>query len=148
MTVATTAPRRIYNPIQKDYLTFIETAAESGGAWTLVEIELAPGGGNAPHRHLSYSEHFEVLEGQVAIRLGEDTQVLEAGDTATAPIGSVHCFANPTAPTPRSRVLLERGPRGFGGALQIGYGLAPDGRARPDGVPMSLQATALLMELS
>ena len=44
--------------------------------------------------------------------------------------------------------MLEPGHRGFEEALQIGYGLASDGRARPDGMPMSLQPTALLMELS
>jgi hypothetical protein len=38
-------PRRIYNPIQKDYLTFLKTSAETNGAFTLVEVELAPKGG-------------------------------------------------------------------------------------------------------
>ena len=37
--------RRIYNPIQKDYATFLETSEESGGEHTLIEIEVAPGGG-------------------------------------------------------------------------------------------------------
>ena len=36
---------RIYNPIQKDYVTFLETSDETGGEHTLIEIEVAPGGG-------------------------------------------------------------------------------------------------------
>lgn len=148
MPVATATSRRIHNPVQKDSATFVETAQESGGAWTLLDVELAPGGGNAPHRHLTYAEHFEVLEGQVAIRLGEDKHLLEAGDRITAPIGSVHCFANLTDHAARFRVMLEPGHRGFEEALQIGYGLAADGRTRGDSMPMSLSTTALLMELS
>jgi hypothetical protein len=29
--------RRIYDPIQKDYATFLKTAEESGGEYTLIE---------------------------------------------------------------------------------------------------------------
>ena len=39
---------RIYNPIQKDYATFLETSDETGGEHTLIEIEVAPGGGTTP----------------------------------------------------------------------------------------------------
>jgi mannose-6-phosphate isomerase-like protein (cupin superfamily) len=148
MTAATASARRIYNPVQKDYATFLETAAESGGGWTLIEVELAPGGGNAPHRHLTYAEHFEIVEGQVAIRLEEDVRHLEVGDKATAPAGSAHCFANLTDHPARFRVMLEPGHRGFEEALQVAYGLAEEGRVHPDSRPMSLMTSALLMEWS
>jgi len=46
--------RRYYHPGQKDYATFLETSKETGGERTLIEIELAPGGGNVPHYHLTY----------------------------------------------------------------------------------------------
>ena len=45
------AGRRYYHPLQKDYATFLETSEETGGDRTLIEIEVAPGGGNAPHYH-------------------------------------------------------------------------------------------------
>ena len=48
-------PRRIYNPVQKDYATFLETSAETNGLRTLIEIELAPGGGNLVHYHKALS---------------------------------------------------------------------------------------------
>lgn len=48
----------------KDYATFLKTSAQTGGKHTLIEIEVAPGGGTIPHYHLAYSERFEVLEGE------------------------------------------------------------------------------------
>jgi mannose-6-phosphate isomerase-like protein (cupin superfamily) len=66
----TAAPRHIYHPTQKDYATFLETSAQTGGKHTLIEIEVAPGGGTVPHYHLAYSERFEVLEGELEVHLG------------------------------------------------------------------------------
>ena len=57
-------PRRIYNPVQRDAATFLETSEETGGVRTLAELEVAPGGKVTPHYHLTYSERFKVLEGQ------------------------------------------------------------------------------------
>lgn len=34
--------RRIYNPIQKDFVTFLKTHDETNGEYSLVEVELAP----------------------------------------------------------------------------------------------------------
>ena len=48
------AGRRYYHPLQRDYATFLETSEETGGDSTLIEIEVAPGGGNAPHFHKTY----------------------------------------------------------------------------------------------
>jgi hypothetical protein len=44
-----TCLRRYYHPIQKDYATFLQTSEEMGGEYTLIEVEVAPGGGNEPH---------------------------------------------------------------------------------------------------
>jgi hypothetical protein len=38
----TTNTRRVYNPIQKDYVTFLKTSEETAGKFSLVEVELAP----------------------------------------------------------------------------------------------------------
>ena len=40
--------RRYYHPFQKDYATFLKTSEETGGEYTLIEVEVASGGGNAP----------------------------------------------------------------------------------------------------
>jgi quercetin dioxygenase-like cupin family protein len=142
------ADRRFFSPVQKDAATFLETAAESGGERTLIEVELAAGGGNAPHRHRSYAEHFEVVSGEVAIHLEGAVRRLGPGETAVAPIGSLHCFSNPSAEPAVFRVELRPGHAGFERALQIGYGLAADGRTTSKGLPRNPLVLALLAEWS
>lgn len=113
----TTTPRRIYHPIQKDYITFLETSASTGGIRTLAEIELAPGGGNMPHYHRAFDEHFEVLEGELEVLVGAQTHTLRPGDTKTASANTLHCFKNPTDKTTRFLVELRPGSTGFEQAL-------------------------------
>src|SRR3712207_5356398 len=84
--------RRYYHPGQKDYATFLETSEESGGERTLIEIELAPGGGNAPHYHVTYDEHFEVLEGALEVQLGTASRTLQPGEKAVAHKTVLHRF--------------------------------------------------------
>jgi quercetin dioxygenase-like cupin family protein len=146
MPTASTS-RTISNPAIGDVVTFLETAEESGGARTYVEIELAPHGGNAPHRHLSYAEHFECLEGTLNVKVGRSVLRLAPGETATAPQGSVHHFANPTDEPCRFRVELTPGHAGFENSLRIAYGLAEDGLVKPGGMPRSLTHIALLAEM-
>ncbi len=43
-----TRVQRYYHPIQKDYATFLQTSEETSGEYTLIEVEVAPGGGTNP----------------------------------------------------------------------------------------------------
>lgn len=150
MSVITSAnaDRRFYSAVQKDAATFLETAAESGGERTLLEVELEAGGGNGLHRHRSYDEHFEVIEGELTVHLDGGVHTLGPGETATAPLGSLHCFSNASDERALFRVELRPGHRGFERALQVGYGLATDGRTNRTGVPRNPLAFALLLEWS
>jgi quercetin dioxygenase-like cupin family protein len=76
--------RSIYNPIQKDTATFLKTYANTNGEYTLVEVELANGGGVGLHYHKTYSETFNCLQGEVQVRLGKTAHTLKPGDFATA----------------------------------------------------------------
>ena len=145
-TTSTTHPRRIWNPVQQDAATLLESAEETGGERSVFEIELSPGGRNMPHRHLTYAEHFHVLEGTLTIELENETLRLEPGETAVAEAGALHNFHNETDEQVRYLVELRPGHRGFERALQVGYGLARDGRARRDGVPKNVLHMALLGE--
>jgi quercetin dioxygenase-like cupin family protein len=144
---STAQQRRIYSPVQRDAATFLETSEESGGRRTLVEVELAPGGGNELHKHLSFSERFVCVEGEVTVRVDGLCHVLHPGDQAVAEPGAVHAFANETNEPARFEVELVPGHRGFEQMLQIGYGLAEDGLTDSNGIPKRLVHTALLMEL-
>jgi quercetin dioxygenase-like cupin family protein len=140
--------RRYYHPLQKDLATFLKTSEETQGELTLIEIEVAPGGGNAPHYHKTYDEHFEVLKGTLEVRLGNDTHTLHAGQKAVAPKNTLHCFRNPTGEPATFLVELRPGSAGFEKALKAGYGLAADGRTRKDGTPKNIYQLAMLLEWS
>lgn len=141
------ARRRIYNPVQKDYATFLASSAETNGAYSLAEVELAPGGGNHPHYHTAFTERFEVLEGGLQVLLGKERRMLKPGETATVQPNTLHCFANPTAQPSRFLVELRPGHTGFEQAIQIAYGLATDGKTNKDGLPTNLYHLALLLTL-
>jgi len=140
--------RRYYHPIQKDYATFLETSEETGGEYTLIEVEVAPGGGNAPHYHKTYDEHFEVLEGELEVLVGEETRTLLPGEKAVAKKNTLHRFRNTTEEPARYLVKLRPGHSGFEKAIKVAYGLASDGRVRADGTPRNLYHLAVLLERS
>ena len=140
--------RRIYHPIQRDAAIFLETAEESGGARTLLEVELAPGGRNEPHRHLTYAERFQPVDGDLTVRLGRSPTVLSPGQQVIAPPGAAHSFANDSERAVRFLVELTPGHRGFEQALQIGYGLARDGRCDARGLPRDVRHLAVLGQMS
>jgi quercetin dioxygenase-like cupin family protein len=140
--------RKIYNPIQKDTVIFLKTAAETNGAYTLVEVELADGGGVGLHYHKTYSEKFDCLEGEVQVQLGKTRHTLKPGETATAKPNINHLFRNRSGKPCKFRVELRPASRGFEQSLQIGYGLASDGLCKPNGFPKDKLALAWLFDIS
>lgn len=141
-----TGKRRYYHPGQKDYATFLETSEETGGERTLIEIELAPGGGNAPHYHLTYDEHFEVLEGALEVQLGKDSRTLLPGEKAVAYKTVLHRFRNPTDEPVVFLIELRPGHGGFEKALKVAYGIGGDGLAAANGAPKNPYHLALVFE--
>jgi quercetin dioxygenase-like cupin family protein len=140
--------RRIYNPVQKDHVTFIKTAAETDGAYSLVEVELADGGGVGMHYHKTYSEKFECIEGEVQIGLGNKIHKLQPGASATAEPNTNHLFRNRSGKPCKFRVELRPASIGFEQSLQIGYGLAQDGLCKSNGFPKDKLALAWLFNIS
>ncbi len=140
--------RRIYNPVQKDYVTFLKTHADTNGAYTLVEVELANGGGVGLHYHKTYSEKFECVEGEIQIQLGKEILLLTSGKSATAEPNINHLFRNRSGKTAKFRVELRPASKGFEQSLQIGYGLARDGETKKNGFPKDKLALAWLFDIS
>lgn len=140
--------RKIYNPIQKDYVTFLKTHADTNGEYTLVEVELANGGGVGLHYHKTYREKFECLQGEVQVQLGKELHTLKAGESATAAPNINHLFRNRSGKPCTFRVELRPASRGFEQSLQIGYGLASDGLCKPNGFPKDKLALAWLFDIS
>ena len=146
-TTADDRARRVYNPVQRDAATFLETSEETGGQRTLVELEVAPGGKVTPHYHLSYSERFTVLAGRLMVENDGVRHQLGIGDEAVAAAGSLHAWSNPGQHRCLARVELRPGSPGFERSLRVVYGLAADGRVLKNGVPRNPLHAALVLEM-
>jgi quercetin dioxygenase-like cupin family protein len=140
--------RRIYNPVQKDYVTFLKTSSETGGESTLVEVELAPGGGVGIHYHKTYSERFECLDGVLGVQAGKTIHQLRRGESVTAEPLVNHRFFNSSGAMARFRVELRPASRGFEQSLQVAYGLARDGETNRKGLPKNSLTLAWLFDIS
>lgn len=75
-----------------DRYTFKVRSAETGGAYALLECEIAPNAGPPPHMHTREDEAFYILEGEVEFLLGDRTSVHGPGDYVFAPRGIPHTF--------------------------------------------------------
>ena len=73
-----------------DRLTFKATAAETGGAYTVLELDAAPNVGPPPHIHRDADESFYVLEGVFDFVLGADAFSAGPGSFVHLPKGIVH----------------------------------------------------------
>lgn len=139
--------RTVRNPLFGDEVTFVRTARETGGEHTLARVVLKPGGGNPLHYHLTYAEEFEVMDGRLTIQRDGEHLVLGPGETAQAPIGSRHRFANDTDRTVAFLTTI-RPARRFEEQVRIAYGLARDGKTVRSGAPKNPLELALLLEMS
>lgn len=140
--------RKIYNPIQKDTVTFIKTHSDTNGEYTLVEVELTDGGGVGLHYHKTYSEKFTATNGEVQVQLGKVVYTLKTGEAATAEPNINHLFRNRSGKPAKFLVELRPASRGFEQSLQIAYGLATDGLCKPNGFPKDKLALAWLFDIS
>lgn len=140
--------RSIYNPIQKDSAEFIKTVSETRGAYTLIRVVVAPGGGNGLHYHKTYDERFECISGVLKVQVGKKIMTLLPGESATAHKNVAHRFFNDTDEPCSFFVTISPGCKGFEEGLQIAYGLAEDGQVNSSGTPKSLAHLGLLLVLT
>jgi mannose-6-phosphate isomerase-like protein (cupin superfamily) len=139
--------RVIENPVLGDKIIFIKTAEETSGEYLLMKSELSPHGGVTLHYHVTFTEKFDVLEGQLHVVVAGDHKLLEVGQSAFAPLKAHHRFYS-TSDTPVKYMVEIRPARQFEKSLRIAYGLARDGRVNGKGIPTNIWHLALLFELA
>jgi quercetin dioxygenase-like cupin family protein len=91
-----------------DLKVCIEPSATQGRA-TLIETCDAPGFGPPMHRHENETEVFHVLQGCYLFEVDGKRQVVRAGETLTALVGTTHRFVNIDDETSRMLVLISPG---------------------------------------
>src|SRR5262250_3090163 len=70
------------------------SGADTGGAFCLLEISLAPGMAVPRHTHTREDEVYFVLAGELQATVGEEIFVLQPGDTLLAPRDVPHALRN------------------------------------------------------
>jgi quercetin dioxygenase-like cupin family protein len=125
----------IENPVTGERLTFIRAAADTGGEFVLVEVEVRPGGAvAAAHVHPFQTETFEVLEGRVEFTCDRTKVIAGAGEGLRVEPGRRHRFANAGDGVARLRCEV-RPALGFERFIETMYGLAADGKTSKKGMP-------------
>lgn len=89
-------------------VTFLETAADTNGARLVMEHRIQGGNTSPPdHLHQHQVETFEVLAGQMWVRVRGKEKTLSVGDAVTVPKGTPHTFKNVGDEALHIRVTLE-----------------------------------------
>ncbi|MCS3494495.1 quercetin dioxygenase-like cupin family protein [Arthrobacter sp. JUb119] len=83
--------------LSSDVYTLTVPGEATGGAISLTDAWVPPGGGPPPHIHVDALEIITVLDGSVTLYLYEEGQEVHTGDVAVIPAGTVHRFYNHTA---------------------------------------------------
>lgn len=89
------------------------SSAQTGGAYSLIEDLVAPGGEPPPHLHTREDEAFYLLEGELAGFCGDQSFTATPGSFVLLPRGVMHGW-KVVSPTP-ARFLALFTPGGFEG---------------------------------
>jgi quercetin dioxygenase-like cupin family protein len=99
------AGQTVENAATGERVTFVRTAADTGGE--LLELELVwprPGQRAPEHVHPEMEERYEVLTGTASFLIGGEAITAVPGDAVTVPPGTPHLAWNPTKTEVRLRV--------------------------------------------
>ena len=106
---------------------------DTGGAYCLLEVGLAPGMAVSRHTHTREDEVYFVLAGELEATVGDETFVLRPGDTLLAPRDIPHQLRN--SATSENHFLLVFSPSGFEEFITATAVPAPDNAAAPTEPP-------------
>jgi mannose-6-phosphate isomerase-like protein (cupin superfamily) len=134
---------RLENPVTGEVLIFHRTAGDTGGEAVLVETIVRPDGFvAAAHVHPHQTECFEVLEGRLGLRAGDEELFLGPGEGATVPPGTPHRFWN--AGDRDARFLCEVRPAlEFESLIETMFTLAAEGKTNRKGMPNPLRLAVI-----
>jgi quercetin dioxygenase-like cupin family protein len=87
----------VTNPATGERVTFVRTAADTGGALLELELTWPHEGQRAPeHVHPEMEERYEVLSGTAAFRIAGEERTAGVGDIVTVAPNTAHLAWNPT----------------------------------------------------
>src|SRR5262244_1282464 len=105
------------------------SGTDTGGAYCLLEVSLAPGMAVPRHTHTREDEVYFVLAGELEVTVGDEMFVLQPGDTLLAPRDIPHELRNSSKTT--NHYLLVFSPSGFEEFIMATAVPAPDNAEAP-----------------
>ena len=138
-----TTGQALTNPVTGETLVFRTTSADTNGERVVVETFVEPNGAvAAAHMHPAQEELFEVLGGELEVRVGTQTIVAKPGDRVLVPAGTAHRFRNIGDET--AHFVCEVSPAlGFEQLIETMFSLAADGKVNRKGMPNPLRLAVI-----
>jgi mannose-6-phosphate isomerase-like protein (cupin superfamily) len=133
----------IENPVTGEKLTFHKTSRDTNGEYVIVETVLRPDSQvAAAHVHPYQTEHFEVHEGRVGMKVGRKKLEAGPGEVVTVEPGTAHKFWN--AGEGEARFTCNVSPAlEFEQLIETMFGLAADGKTSKKGMPNPLRLAVI-----
>src|SRR5215471_11397021 len=143
-TAIQTAPSIKHQPRFKRYYFDVGIGSvclsgeDTGGAYCLLELSIAPGIGVPRHTHTREDEAYYVLAGELEVTVGNEVFVLRAGDTLMAPRDIPHQLRNPGDIANHYFIVFS--PSGFEEFLKVTAVPAPvDAKAPSEPPPVAVR---------
>lgn len=135
--------KHIANPLSGEEFVFLQTAAETNGEafqfqWTLKPDGVMP----FAHRHMRQTETFEVVAGEMTVRVDGRDVVVRPGETIVVPMGATH-QPRCTSVDPLVARVTFRPALHAETTLETICGLASDGIADKKGQPSFLRLAVM-----
>ncbi len=92
-----------------DFYAIKTTSKQTGGAYSITEIESFPGNGPPPHIHHKEDECIYIVEGAFTAILGDRVFDVADGDFIRIPKGTMHTYKNVGAIPGKILVILSPG---------------------------------------
>jgi quercetin dioxygenase-like cupin family protein len=94
----------VFRDLDGSVITVTRAAAETGGEYVEIELELPSGcSPPPPHIHPQQVEEYEVLEGNFDVMVDGQWRTLSPGERASVPRGALHTFRNRSGSLARVR---------------------------------------------
>ncbi len=136
----------LVNPVTGLRTVFRQTSDDTGGELLQVDWIAAPGWTTGPdHVHRLQAERFEVISGELGLRVDGVEHFLEAGEVLEAPAGAAHAAWNVSREDDVHVLVDFRPALRTEVAFEALAGLARDGKTTRAGIPRNpLQAAVIV----
>ncbi|MCZ4124637.1 cupin domain-containing protein [Streptomyces sp. H39-S7] len=150
--MAVSAGEVYYNPPCRQKIVVRTAAADTGGARSVLDLYVAPGGFAADyHLHPASEERFTLVRGRLRVSMADRDVILdETGQTVAVPPGTSHRFysASDDEETLAIVEFTNRAARFEVLLLRELFGLAEEGQSDDQGKPNLMQTSLTLREFS